>query len=268
MDQLITLLPLIAAAGLAAGFLAGLLGIGGGIVMTPTLYLVFGVTEVDPAIRMHAALATSLGIIVPTAISSVRAHWRRGSVDARLARRWGLPLAIGAAAGAGVATLVDSTTLVLVFASLASVMAIKMLMPLEGIQVADAMPGGAANLVVPGAIGLVSSVMGIGGATFSVPYMTLYGTPMHRAVGTAACLGLVVSVVAVAGFATGGLVRGASPPYSLGFVNLPAVAVVAPLSVLAAPLGARAAHALTRRQLSILFGIFLAASAIRLFLSV
>ncbi|MBK5910209.1 hypothetical protein CCR85_01715 [Rhodothalassium salexigens] len=266
-DQLLTLAALLAAAGLTAGFMAGLLGIGGGIIMTPVLYTVFGLTEVDPSIRMHAALATSLAIIVPTAVSSVRAHHARGAVDVALVRGWVAPLFVGGLAGAAFATALASDALVILFASFAALMAVRMLLPAKPPAVARTVPTGPVGMVAPTVIGGLAAMMGIGGAVFTVPYLALFSMPVHRAVGTAAFTGLVVSLIAAMGYIAGGLLHGPVPPYSLGFVNLPALAIVAPLSVAAAPWGAKVAHRLSRRQLSVLFGLFLAASSIRLFSS-
>ena len=264
LDQIVGLLPLLVASGLFAGLLAGLLGIGGGIVMTPVLFLVFSTADVPEAWRMHMALATSLAIIVPTGLSSARAHYRHDAVDVALVRRWLVPVALGALAGAAIAAQVDSRSLVAFFVVVAVLMGIKMILPLEGRRIGDALPTGPAGFAAPTLIGMFGALMGIGGATFSVPYMTLFGMAIHRAVGTAALLGLAIAVTAGIGYVVGGLGVEGLPPWTLGFVSLPALVVVAPLSALAAPWGAKLAHKLSRRWLSAIFGLFLIISAARL----
>lgn len=265
---LFDLLPLLLIAGLIGGFLAGLLGIGGGIVMTPVLFYAFGLAGADPGIQMHLALASSLSIILPTSLSSIRAHHRRGAVDLALVRHFAPWLALGAAVGAGLAVRLSSDSLVAVFASLAVVMGLKMLLPLDGLQLRRPLPMGGVGRLAPFGIGTLASLMGIGGATFTVPYLTLFGMATHRAVGTAAAFGLVVAAVAALGYGIGGLAsEAAKPPLTLGFVNLPALALVAPVSVMMAPIGAQVAHRLTRRRLSQLFGFFLLLAAARLWAS-
>ncbi len=269
MPDFVSFLPLLIGAGLLGGFLSGLLGVGGGIVMTPLLFYVFGATGADRAVQMHLALATSLAIILPTGLSSVRAHRRRGGVLVALVRGWAPWLAIGAASGAIAASLLGSNSLVLVFGTLAVLMGIKMILPLEGRRLGTAVPQGPAGAGAPLLIGFLASLMGIGGATFSVPYLTVFGTPVHKAVGTAAAFGLVVAGVAATGYLIGGLTRDAAVPWgTLGFISVPAVALIAPASVIAAPFGARVAHGLSQRRLSLIFGLFLLAAGGRLLASV
>lgn len=262
-------LPLLLAAGALAGFISGLLGIGGGIVTTPLLYYVFGLTGVDPAIQMHLALGSSLAVIVPTIMSSVRAHHKRGAVIMDVLKFWAPFLLLGAGAGSAAAAYLSSDMLVMVFAGLALVMGGRMLLPTTERQAERTMPGGVKGAGAPMLVGFLASLMGIGGATFSVPYLRYFGTPMHQAVGTAAACGLIVSSMAVAGFIIAGWSStGAKPPFTIGFVSLPAVAIIAPLSVLAAPYGARLAHAVSQRTLSVIFGLFLLLVSARLWWSI
>lgn len=262
--ELLGFLPILAASGVLAGVLSGLLGIGGGIIMIPVLYFALGLHGVVEEFRMHVALATSLAIIIPTSLSSVRAHRKRDSVDTELARQWGVFLVLGAAIGAALASQVTSGVLIAVFASLAAMMGVKMILPLENLKVADRVPQGVLGRVAPTVIGLLAALMGIGGATFSVPYMTLFGVPIHRAVGTASLLGLLISVTGGLGYLIGGIAVEGLPAFSIGFISLPAVIVIAPLTVLSAPWGARLAHGLSRRTLSVIFGLFLIGSSARL----
>lgn len=255
------LAALVGLAGAGGGLLAGLLGVGGGIVIVPALELALGFAGVPPDLRMHLAVGTSLASIIPTALASSRAHRARGALDRDFARRWALPIGLGAAAGAVAATLASGAMLRLVFAAVAVAVGLAMLRREAAPVVAPARTG---SRLVPASIGLVSAMMGIGGGTLSVPMLARAGLPIHRAVGTSAWLGLWIALPAAAGFVLLGWGREGLPPLSAGFVSLAGLVVLAPASVLAAPLGARLAHRLSRRALRRLFGLFLLLAAGRM----
>ena len=252
--------------GAISGVLAGLLGIGGGIVIVPVLDTVLTYFGTDPAIRMQVAVATSLATIIPTSIASSRAHHRRGSVDTELVRRWVVFVMIGALAGAIIAAGVHSRTLSLVFAVMALLIATKMILPLDGRTLAANVPRGPFMPVVPALIGGLSSMIGIGGGTLSVATLTLLNQPIHRAVGTAALFGLAISLPGAVAFVAAGYGDPRLPPYSLGFVNLLGFALIAPATWVTAPAGAALAHRLSQRRLSLTFGLFLAVVSARMFL--
>lgn len=251
--------------GLVGGVLAGLLGVGGGIVVVPVLEVVLSFLGVDPSVRMHVAVATSQATIIPTSISSSRAHFHRQAVDVSLVKRWSLFMFAGALLGVFVAGHVHGWVLSGVFAAVALLVAVKMILPLDDRPLAQEVPQSAASYILPGTIGALSSMMGIGGGTLSVPIMTLLNQPIHRAVGTAALFGLVISIPATVGYMIAGSGNGLLPVGSLGFVNLVGFAFIAPATILAAPWGVRIAHGLPRRRLSILFGVFLFVVSIRMF---
>jgi uncharacterized membrane protein YfcA len=253
------------ATGAVAGVLAGLFGIGGGIVIVPVLEAVLGFLDVDPAIRMHVAVATSLAVIVPTSISSARAHHQRGAVDVDIVRRWAIFVLIGALLGAWVASQFHSRVLAAVFATLALFVAAKLTLFPETRNLTDEVPKKAWVPLIPVSIGGFSSMMGIGGGTFSVMVLTLFGEPIHKGVGTAALFGLVISLPGMLGYMVTGFGDVRLPPGSLGYVSLVGFAAIAPATVLAAPLGARIAHSLPPRRLSLLFGLFLVVASVRLF---
>jgi len=265
MHDWILLAVAMLATGCVAGVLAGLFGIGGGIVIVPVLEAVLGLLGVDAAIRMHVAVATSLATIVPTSISSARAHHRRGAVDVELVKRWALFVLIGALLGAWIASQVHSRVLAAIFATLALLVALKMVLVPQSRNLTDAVPRGAWVAAIPTAIGCFSSMMGIGGGTFSVMTLTLFNEPIHRAVGTAALFGLVISLPGTVGYVLTGLGDPRLPAASLGYVNLAGFLFIAPTTVLAAPLGARIAHAVSAKKLSVLFGLFLVTVSLRLF---
>lgn len=261
----LTLAAAMLATGIAGGLLAGLLGVGGGIVIVPILDIALQILGIDGAVRLHVAVATSLATIVPTSVASFRAHQRRGALDTDLARAWSPGILVGAIVGAGLAASVSGPVLAIVFGTVALVVAAKMLLPFDDWRFGRDVPRGAAGVPVPLAIGTLSSMMGIGGGTLSVPLLTLFGKPIHLAVGTGAFFGLVISVPATLFYMVSGWSLAGLPPASLGYVNVVGFALIAPMTVLFAPVGARIAHALTRRQLSAAFGVFLALVALRMF---
>lgn len=262
--DLITLAAMMLVTGAIGGILAGLLGVGGGIVIVPVLELVLNTLGVDPAVRMHVAVATSLATIIPTAISSSRAHRAKGAVDSDQLRQWGPAIVLGAVGGVILASHVSGKVLSAIFGCVALLVAAKMLLPLDEKRIAEQLPGGAVGQALPLTIGGVSSMMGIGGGTLSVPIMTLFNFPIHRAVGTASLFGLLISLPATIGFVVTGWGMGKLPIGSFGYVNAIGVLAIAPVSYFAAPLGARIAHSLSKRQLSISFGLFLSIVAVRM----
>ncbi|MDH3546541.1 MAG: sulfite exporter TauE/SafE family protein [Gammaproteobacteria bacterium] len=265
MEYWILLAAAMLATGSVAGVLAGLFGIGGGIIIVPVLEAALGLLDVDAAIRMHVAVATSLATIIPTSISSARAHHKRGSVDVDIVRRWAIFVLIGALLGAWIASQVHSRVLAMIFATLALLVAIKMVLLPESRNLTDDVPRGPWVPVIPTAIGCFSSMMGIGGGTFSVMTLTLFNEAIHRAVGTAALFGLVISLPGTIGYVVTGLGDTRLPPGSLGYVSLIGFALIAPTTVLTAPIGAKIAHAFSERRLSMLFGLFLVIASGRLF---
>lgn len=250
--------------GAIGGVLAGLLGIGGGIVIVPVLEAALTFVGVDPSVRMHIAVATSLATIIPTSISSARAHHRRDSIDFSVIRYWSPWIVIGAVAGIMIAANVGAEFLAAVFAVVALAVAIKMALPFDDKNLANDIPRGILGPTIPLGIGTISTLMGIGGGTLSVTAMTLSNRPIHLAVGTASLFGLVIALPATLGYVISGWDNALLPAASLGYVNLLGFAVIAPATVLFAPLGAKIAHALPRRKLSILFGIFLFIVAVRM----
>jgi uncharacterized membrane protein YfcA len=266
-ESVIQWLPMILAllgAGAVGGMMAGLLGVGGGIVIVPALDAALTLAGVDPAVSLHVAVATSMATIVPTSISSSRSHARRGAVDVEVIRRWSLPIVVGALVGALLASRVDARVLAGVFGTVALAAALKMLLPIDGMVLRRSLPGGPAGALIPAAIGAVSAMMGIGGGTLTVPALTLCGQPVHKAVGTAALLGLWISVPATLGFLVAGTGGDDMPPWTVGYVSLAGFLIVAPVAWLVAPLGARLAHSLDRRRLSAAFGVFLFVVAMRM----
>lgn len=265
---LLTLIPALLATGAVAGLTAGLLGLGGGIVIVPVLYHVFALLGVDEAVRMHCAVGTSLATIIPTGLSSARAHRGHGNLDTALLGQ----LAPGVVAGVSAATVLSyflsGAGLTVFFAVVALVVAGNMAFNRQGFVIADRLPAGwAPRLGLGGVIGSISALMGIGGGTLSVPILSAFGTPVRRAVGTASAIGVVISVPGALGFAVSGLGAPGRPPLSLGYVNLAGFLCIVPMTVVMAPVGARLAQITNPARLRQLFALCLAITATRLLIS-
>lgn len=256
--EIVWLAATVMLAGVATGLLAGLFGIGGGAIIVPVLFEVFRWFGVPESVRMQMCIGTSLAIIVPTALRSYRAHKERGFVLPEVMRRWTLPSVVGVAVGAGLATLAPPDTFKAAFALIGFVIALKLLIGSKDRLVERELPGAAAMTGYGFTVGLGSSLMGISGGSLVTMILTLYGKPIHSAVATAAGLGVPITLAGTIGYVLAGLPHQALlPPLSLGFVSVIGVALIAPISSLTAPFGARLAHRLPRRKLEICFGLFL-----------
>ena len=251
-------------AGFVTGILAGLFGIGGGAVIVPVLFEVFRLVGVPEAVRMQLCIGTSLAIIVPTAVSSYRAHKARGFALTDVLRRWALPSMAGVAVGSVLAALGTPDMFQAAFVLIACLIAAKLLVGGDGWVLGTELPGRAAMIGYGFASGLGSSLMGIGGGSLVTMTLTLYGKPIHNAVATAAGLGVPITLAGTIGYVLAGLPHQAMlPPLSIGFVSVIGVVLIAPISSWVAPLGARLAHRLPKRKLEIGFGLFLVLVASR-----
>lgn len=257
-------LPLLlafSALGIGAGFLAGLLGIGGGMVMVPFLTAIMATQGIDANLAIKMAIATSMATIVFTSLSSVRAHHGRGAVRWDLVRSLAPGIVLGSlVASAGVFALLKGRPLAIVFGLFVAYSATRMLTS-SSTAAAEPMPGRAGQWAAGGAIGFCSGLVGAGGGFISVPFMTRRGVPIHAAVGTSAALGFPIALANVAGYVVSGMRAEGLPPASIGYVWLPALVTIALLSVLMAPLGARAAHRLPVQKLKRVFAGLLYALA-------
>jgi uncharacterized membrane protein YfcA len=254
----------ILASGVVTGLLAGLFGIGGGAVIVPVLYEVFRILGVPDEVRMQLCVGTSLAIIVPTNIRSYLAHRAKGAVDHQVVRLWVLPALGGIAIGSVVAAFAPAAVFRLAFVVMAGVIAFKLLFGRDSWRVADEFPGQPTMSVYGLLVGLSSSLMGVSGGSVANMIQTLYGRSIHQAVATSAGLGVPISIAGTLGYILAGLPHQVQlPPLSIGFVSLIGVVVMAPVSSLVAPFGARLAHALPRRRLEIGFAIFLIVVCIR-----
>lgn len=250
--------------GAVAGVLAGLLGVGGGIVIVPVLIVVAEAFGVNDQIAMLLVVGTSLATIIPTSLSSARAHRKKGAIDTGILRGWVPAIFIGALMGGIASKYIGSSGLTLIFGIVALIVAINFALP-KTITLAPRPPTSrAAQSAIALPIGFTSSLMGVGGGTLSVPFMSMVSVPVHRAVATASVFGLAIAVPAVCGFIWAGIGIAGRPPGSVGYVNLPAAITIFSMSILTAPYGAKIAHLMEPRKLKLAFAVFLAISAARM----
>ena len=260
------LLPIlgVCAASIIAGILAGLLGVGGGIVLVPVMFWILTAIRFPAELSMHMAVATSIATIAFTSVSSARAHHRRGAVDPALLRRWGPGLVLGALAGGLAARFVSPDGLRAIFGVIALGVAVNMALP-RALVLRDSLPASAAAHGAMGATtGFLSALMGIGGGTLSVPILTAFSVATRRAVGTAAAFGFLIALPAAIGFMISGWTVPDRPPLSAGYVSLPAAALILPFTIGFAPLGARIAHAVDPVWIRRAFAVFLALTGLRM----
>lgn len=253
-----------AVASVVAGFAAGLLGVGGGIVTVPVMQSIFSVMGLPEDVAMQVAVGTSLLTIIPTGYMSARSHYKRGSIDVSLIKLWG-PLALaGVITALVIARYVDGRVLQAVFAAVAFLVAADMIIRRNGGKVTDGFPNRFVRGLCGYLIGGFSTLMGIGGGTLSVPVLSAVGYEIRRAVGTASALGPIIAIPGAIGFVINGLGVDGRPPFSLGYVNLVAFAMLLPAGMFMPALGAKAAHSIEPRTLKLVFAAFLLVTAARM----
>lgn len=265
MPDISTLLPMIAllmAIGAFAGVIAGLLGVGGGIVLVPAFFYAFSHLGYGGPELMQVCLATSLATIIVTSARSVMAHNKKGAVDWDVLRSWWPFIASGAVAGMLVASSLRSTTLQIIFGVLALIAGLYMAFGKSHWRLGQAMPTGSKRMGIGAGVGFFSVLMGIGGGSFGVPTMSLYNMSIHRAVATAAGFGIIIAVPSVIGFLMVDIVS--PPPYTLGAVNLPAFALTIAMTLLTAPIGVKLAHSMDPAPLKRIFAIFITLVALNM----
>lgn len=267
MDVILQWLPVIAAlvlTGIIAGLLAGLIGVGGGIVIVPVLFFIFQWLGVSAASAMSVATGTSLLIIVATSLSSVRSHHRRGNVDTQLLKNWAPFVALGVLGGVLLATRGGGNLASAIFGAVALLVAGNMLLRANAAALAQSLPGQLVQRGMAALIGLLSSIMGIGAGTLGVPVLTAFNTPAHRAVGTAAALGFVIAVPGALLMLLLAQTPADAPQATYGFINLPGFALIVPLSAAMAPVGVRLGARLNGATLKRIFALFLLLSGARM----
>jgi uncharacterized membrane protein YfcA len=264
LDELAWLAAAIIAGGLVTGILAGLFGIGGGAIIVPVLYEVFRIIGVAEDVRIQLCIGTSLAIIIPTSISSYRAHRAKGAALEGVVRMWWLPALFGVAIGSAIAVFAPPAVFKIAFVVLASLIAGKLLFGKEGWRLGDELPPGLPGRALGFLVGLAAALMGVSGGSMSNMILTLYGKTIHQAVATSAGLGVPITIAGTLGYMLAGLPQQSlMPPLTIGFVSLIGFALMAPVSSFTAGYGARLAHWLPKRTLEIAFGIFLLLVSLR-----
>lgn len=257
----------IAVSGVVSGLMAGVFGIGGGAVLVPVFYQVFGLLGVEEAVRMHLSVGSSLAIIIPTSIRSFTSHRARGAVDMELLRGFYVSVPVGVALASLTAAAISSEGLRTIFAVITLLVAFRLLFNRESWRIGGEIPGNPVRGVIGVLIGYLSTLMGIGGGVMNNTFMTLYGRPMHQAVATSSGVGVMIAIPGTVGYIWAGWGLPGLPVASTGYVNWIAVAIIIPIALVVTPWGVRLAHALSKRQLEVAFGLFCVFVSARFFWS-
>ncbi|MDQ0995107.1 putative membrane protein YfcA [Phyllobacterium ifriqiyense] len=263
-------------AGAVTGLLAGLFGVGGGAVAVPVLYELFRFMEVPEEVRMPLCIGTSLAIIIPTSLRSFYAHKAKGAVDMTILGKWAVPVVLGVVLGSFIARYAPADLFKIVFVVVAGASAIRLLFGNDKWRLADDLPAGWLMRFYGLLIGVLSSLMGIGGGQLSNLFMTFYGRPIHQAVATSSGLGILISIPGTLGYMYAGWPRASEFPdvvalqfpIAIGYVSLLGLALFIPTTVLTAPIGVRLAHSWSKSKLEMAFGIFLLLICLRFLASV
>lgn len=265
-DSFLSFLPqifLMLMTGAIGGFLSGLFGVGGGAIFVPALYFAAPLLGWSHFVTMHMAIGTSFGVVLATAVTSSRNHHRRGAVDIDILKRWSPFIALGIISGLLMAAQAEAGFLKNIFGVLLLALSGYMVWPRRKHRHSTHLTSNTAQRIWCLLVGFLSSMTGIGGAVLNLPFLTHLGLPIHRAIGTAAGLVIAAAIPGLIGYMIAGVISGMPlPALSLGYVNFPALLLIAPASVTAAPFGVRLAHRLPARGLTLLFAGFLLASAV------
>jgi len=258
ISQIISLISVMAVAASISGFMAGLLGVGGGIIMVPALYYAFTVLGYDESTKMHLALGTSLAIIIPTSVMSTRTHMKYQAVDFALIKSFGLFVAAGVLIGTFLASNLETKKLLLIFSIFSGCVGLFFIFFREKLGATPRNIPNSIKSIIGTIIGFVSVPLGIGGGSLSVPFMRLFGYSIRNAIGTSAAIGFLISVVGASSMSlSGNFFDTVTTPLSFGYVNLPGFLVFVPVTMMMAPLGAKVVHKIDKDLLSKIFGFFL-----------
>ena len=266
ISEIINLLFVLSLAASVAGFMAGLLGVGGGIIIVPALYYAFTVLDFDIATRMHLSVGTSLAIIIPTSIISTKTHMEYDAVDFKLIKSFGIFILFGVIGGTFLAVNLKTPAFVLFFSIMAFIVGLFFIFFREQLLKNPKMISDSAKNISGVIIGFISVLLGIGGGSLMVPFMRTFGYDIRRSIGTAAGVGFLIAVFGTITMITGGkIVDNINTPYSFGYVNLLGFLVFVPVTMIMARVGAKAVYKIDKNILSKIFGIFLIIVSIRSF---
>jgi uncharacterized protein len=265
--DLVNLLMVLGIAAAVAGFMAGLLGVGGGIIMVPALYYAFTVLDFELVTRMHLSVGTSLAIIIPTSIISTKTHMEYDAVDFKMVKSFGIFILLGVIAGTFLAVNLKTPALILFFSIFAFMVGLFFIFLREKLV---ENPKKISNLIknISGTIiGFISVPLGIGGGSLMVPFMRTFGYDIRKSIGTAAAVGFLIAMSGTITMITGGkLIDNVNTPFSIGYINLLGFAVFVPVTMIMARLGAKAVYKIDKKLLSKIFGVFLLIVSIRSFI--
>ena len=265
-SELINLLIVLASAAAVAGFMAGLLGVGGGIIMVPALYYAFTVLDFDIITRMHLSVGTSLAIIIPTSIISTKTHMEYDAVDFKMVRSFGIFILLGVIAGTFLAVNLKTPALVLFFSIFAFFVGIFFIFVREKLMENPKKISDLVKNISGIIIGFISVPLGIGGGSLMVPFMRTFGYDIRKSIGTAAAVGFLIALSGTITMITGGkLINNVNTPFSLGYINLLGFIVFVPVTMIMARIGAKAVYKIDKKILSKIFGTFLIIVSIRSF---
>ena len=267
LSEILNLLAVLGIAAAVAGFMAGLLGVGGGIIMVPALYYAFTVLDFDIATRMHLSVGTSLAIIVPTSIISTKTHMEYDAVDFKMVKSFGVFILLGVIAGTFLAVNLKTPALILFFSIFAFMVGLFFIFLREKLvenpkQISDIIKN-ISGIV----IGFISIPLGIGGGSLMVPFMRTFGYDIRKSIGTAAAVGVLIAVSGTISMITGGkLIDNVNTPFSVGYINLLGFTIFVPVTMVMARLGAKAVYKIDKNFLSKIFGTFLLIVSVRSFI--
>ena len=266
INEILNLLFVLGIAASVAGFMAGLLGVGGGIVMVPALYYAFTVLEFDILTRMHLSVGTSLAIIIPTSIISTRTHMEHNAVDFKMVKSFGVFILIGVVAGTFLAVNLKTSALVLFFSIFAFMVGLFFIFFRESLLENPKKISEIVKKISGTIIGIISVPLGIGGGSLMVPFMRTFGYDIRTSIGTAAAIGFLIAVSGTIMMVTGGkIIDNVNTPYSIGYINMVGFIVFVPVTMFMARLGAKSVYKINKSLLSKIFGTFLIIVSIRSF---
>jgi len=266
ISQILNLLVVLSLAACIAGFMAGLLGVGGGLVMVPALYYAFSVLNFEIQTKMHLALGTSLAIIIPTSIMSTRTHMKYNAVDFGLIKSFGVYIIIGVLLGTLLASKLKTAGLVLFFSIFAFLVGLFFIFLKNKLEETKKNIPKIFKIIIGNLIGFISVPLGIGGGSLSVPFMRLFGYDMRKAIGTSAAIGIVIAITGTLSMiSSGALFANVKSPLSFGYFNLPGFLVFVPITIIVAPLGAKVVHKVSRSLISKVFGVYLIIMSVKSF---
>jgi len=265
--EILNLLAVLGLAAVVAGFMAGLLGVGGGIIMVPALYYAFTILDYDIATRMHLSVGTSLAIIIPTSIMSTKTHMEYNAVDFKMVKSFGVLILLGVILGTFLAVNLRTPQLVLFFSIFAFTVGLFFIFLREKLVENPKKISNTIKNLSGIFIGFISVPLGIGGGSLMVPFMRTFGYDIRKSIGTAAAVGFLISVSGAASMLIGGkIINNVNTPFSIGYINLLGFLVFVPITMIMARIGAKVVYKIDKKLLSKIFGIFLLLVSIRSFI--